>query len=738
MTLESFSKYIRDIKFNLNINEKLTYNKIKEYLLNSSELTDLELAVLLSTNINYLSRYDSDYSILSSRILMRNLHLNILSFEETIKLLYDRNIVSETFYNYYNIHKDIYNEYLDLTRDYKFDYFGFKTLEKNYLFKIDNRIMECPQYMYMRVAITIGQRDIEKIKGIYDYLSKGYISFGTPTLYNSGLEKQQLSSCFLLGIEKDSLEDIIDTLGKVAKLSKYSGGIGMHIHNIRAKGSPIISTNGTSSGIIPMLRVFNETSKYIDQGGKRRASYAIYLEPWHKDIVDFLEIRKQRKSEDLRCLDLFTAIWMPDLFMKRVEENGEWTLFCPSDALGLHDKYGKEFEELYTYYEKCDKLKDKKIIVSARQLMQKIIESQIETGTPYILYKDHCNKKSNQKNIGVIKSSNLCAEVVEFSDYYKIAVCNLASIALPKFVNDALDFDYEKFGKVVQDTVHYLNSIIDINYYPLREAEYSNRSSRPIGIGVQGLADVFFKLRIPYNSDKAKEMNIRIFETLYYNSLVASCDLAEKYGPYEFFKDSPASKGILQFDMWKTDVKLSLPFDQLKERIKKYGLRNSLIVSLMPTASTSQILGNTECFEPQTSNIYKRQTLTGEYLVVNKYLVRALKKLGLWNEEMLNNLIKEKGSVKNLFIPCDLKEVYKTVWELPQKDLIDMAADRGVFICHSQSMNLWFDSPDYNKLYSAHMYGWKKGLKTGSYYVRIRPARDAVQMTVTDCEACVI
>ncbi|MEK6819940.1 MAG: ribonucleoside-diphosphate reductase subunit alpha, partial [Nanoarchaeota archaeon] len=588
---------------------------------------------------------------------------------------------------------------------------------------------ERPQHMLMRVAVGIWKEDIKNVIKSYELFSQGYFTHATPTLFNSGTRKPQLSSCFLVAMKKDSIDGIYGTLKNIAMISKYAGGIGVHVHNIRASGSYIRGSNGISNGLVPMLRVYNATARYVDQGGgKRKGAFAVYLEPWHADIFEFLDLRKNTGNEDMRARDLFYALWISDLFMKRVEENEGWSLFCPDECPGLSDVYGEEFEKLYKKYEVEGKARR---VVKARELWAKIVESQIETGNPYMLYKDAVNKKSNQKNLGTIKSSNLCTEIVEYTDADETAVCNLASIALQKFVREDKTYDYNHLFEVAYQVAKNLNRIIDVNHYPIPEAQKSNLRHRPIGIGVQGMADAFALMRLPFASDEAKEINKKMFETIYFAALTSSKDLAKVDGPYETFKGSPASEGILQFDMW--DVKPSSMWDWtlLKEEIKRYGLRNSLLVAPMPTASTSQILGNNECFEPFTSNIYSRRTLSGEFTMVNKYLVNDLIKIGLWNNDIKNKIILGNGSIQNIpEIPRDIKELYRTVWEIKQKDLIDMSADRGAFIDQSQSLNIWMKDPTFAKITSMHFYGWKKGLKTGMYYLRTKPASQAIQFTV--------
>ncbi len=623
-------------------------------------------------------------------------------------------------------------ELLDSTiiydRDFGFDYFGFKTLEKSYLLKVDGKIAERPQHMYMRVAVGIHKNDIDSVIKTYHLMSERWYTHGTPTLFNAGTPKPQMSSCFLLTMKDDSIDGIYDTLKQTAKISQSAGGIGLAISNIRATGSYIGGTNGTSNGIIPMLRVFNDTARYVDQGGgKRKGAFAIYLEPWHADVFDFLELRKNHGKEEMKARDLFYALWMPDLFMKRVEENGEWSLFCPNEAPGLQECFGEAFEKLYTQYEAEGRARK---TIKAQELWFAIIDAQIETGTPYLLYKDAANSKSNQQNLGTIKSSNLCTEIIEYTSPDEIAVCNLASIALPRFVING-KFDHQKLYEVTYEATKNLNKIIDNNYYPVVEARNSNLRHRPIGLGVQGLADVFILLRLPFESDLAKMLNKNIFETIYFAAMTASKDIAKKEGAYETFKGSPLSKGIFQFDMWNVQPSDRWDWKTLRNEVKETGVRNSLLVAPMPTASTSQILGNNECFEPYTSNIYTRRVLSGEFIIVNKHLLKDLVQLGLWNNGMKNKIIAANGSIQHIDeIPADIKELYKTVWEIKQRNLIDMAADRGAFICQSQSLNLFVDNATASKLTSMHFHAWKKGLKTGMYYLRTQAATQAVQFTV--------
>ena len=699
----------------------------------TTELDNLAAETAASLTVKH-----PDYALLASRIAVSNLHKNtIKSFSKTMELLYNCTDAKTGKYlplladDVWGIIKDN-AELLDSTiiydRDYGFDYFGFKTLEKSYLLKLDGKVAERPQHMYMRVAIGIHKNNIEEIIKTYHLMSERWFTHATPTLFNAGSPKPQMSSCFLLTMKDDSIEGIYDTLKQTAKISQSAGGIGLAIHNIRATGSYIGGTNGTSNGIIPMLKVFNDTARYVDQGGgKRKGAFAIYLEPWHADVFEFLDLRKNHGKEEMRARDLFYALWICDLFMKRVEEDGQWSLFCPNEAPGLQDCYGDEFEKLYTRYELEGKARK---TIKAQDLWFAILDGQIETGNPYMLYKDAGNSKSNQQNLGTIKSSNLCTEIIEYTSPDEIAVCNLASLALPRFVINN-KFDHDKLYEVTYQAALNLNKIIDNNYYPVEEARNSNMRHRPIGLGVQGLADAFILLRLPFESDEAKQLNKEIFETIYFAAMTASKDLAIKEGPYETFAGSPVSKGIFQFDMWNVEPTLRWDWYTLKAAVIKHGVRNSLLVAPMPTASTSQILGNNECFEPYTSNIYVRRVLSGEFVVVNKHLLKDLVELNLWNDEMKTKIISYNGSVQKIeSIPDAIKEIYKTVWEIKQRSLIDMAADRGAYICQSQSLNLFVDAPTNNKLTSMHFYAWRKGLKTGMYYLRSKAASQAVQFTV--------
>ncbi|HMG88914.1 MAG TPA: ribonucleoside-diphosphate reductase subunit alpha, partial [Chryseolinea sp.] len=615
-------------------------------------------------------------------------------------------------------------------RDFGYDYFGFKTLERSYLMKVDGKVIERPQHLLMRVAVGIHGEDIPAAIETYTLLSEKWFTHATPTLFNAGTPKPQLSSCFLLTMKDDSIDGIYDTLKQCAKISQSAGGIGLSIHNVRAKGSYIKGTGGTSNGIVPMLRNFDMTARYVDQGGgKRKGSFAIYLEPWHADVFDFLDLKKNHGKEEMRARDLFFAVWIPDLFMKRVENNEMWSLFCPNEAPGLAEVWGEDFERLYEKYEKEEKYRKQ---IKAQDLWFEILESQIETGTPYILYKDAANRKSNQKNLGTIKSSNLCTEIIEYTSADEVAVCNLASIALPKFITEDGKFDHQKLYEITKVATRNLNKVIDINYYPVIEARNSNMRHRPIGLGVQGLADAFILLRMPFDSPEARRLNEDIFETIYFGAMEASMELSKQLGPYETFKGSPVSKGIFQFDMWGvTPSSGRWDWEQLKRDVKQHGVRNSLLLAPMPTASTSQILGNNECFEPYTSNIYTRRTLSGEFIIANKHLMKDLMSLGLWSESMRQKLIGANGSIQSIpEIPQHIKDIYRTVWEISQKSIIDMSADRGAYICQSQSLNIHITNPNFGKLTSMHFYAWKKGLKTGMYYLRSTAAADAIKFTL--------
>ncbi len=699
----------------------------------SSQLDNLAAEIAASMTTRH-----PDFALLAARIAVSNLHKNTKkSFSQTIKDLYDyvdhhtgkkAPLIAEDVYNIVWKNRDLLDSTIIYDRDFGYDYFGFKTLEKSYLLKTNGNVAERPQHMIMRVAVGIHKENIDDVIETYNLMSERWFTHATPTLFNAGTPKPQLSSCFLLQMEDDSIDGIYNTLKNCAKISQSAGGIGLSMHNIRATGSYIRGTNGTSNGIVPMLRVFNDTARYVDQGGgKRKGSFAIYLEPWHADIFDFLQLKKNHGKEELRARDLFYALWIPDLFMERVEADGDWSLFCPNESPGLSDCYGEKFRELYLQYESDGR---QRRTVKAQELWFAIMESQIETGTPYMLYKDACNEKSNQKNLGTIKSSNLCTEIVEYTAPDEIAVCNLASIALPRFVING-KFDHQRLFEITYVITKNLNKVIDINYYPVEEARNSNIRHRPIGIGVQGLADAFILMRMPFDSNEARELNREIHETIYYAAMTASKDLSKVDGPYETYKGSPVSQGIFQYDMWNVKPGSRWEWDVLKEEVLKYGVRNSLLIAPMPTASTSQILGNNECFEPYTSNIYTRRVLSGEFPIVNKHLLKDLVKLGLWNESMKNQIIAANGSVQNIDeIPQDLKDIYKTVWEIKQRSIIDMAADRGAYICQSQSLNLFIQDANFAKLTSMHFYAWKKGLKTGMYYLRTKSAADAIKFTV--------
>jgi len=701
-------------------------------------VTTTELDNLAAETAASLTVKHPDYALLASRIAVSNLHKNtIKSFSATMQLLFECKdgktgkhvpLLADDIWEIIQQHAELLDSTIIYDRDYGFDYFGFKTLEKSYLLKVDNKVVERPQHMYMRVAIGIHKEDIDSAIKTYHLMSERWFTHATPTLFNAGTPKPQMSSCFLLTMKDDSIDGIYDTLKQTAKISQSAGGIGLSIHNIRATGSYIGGTNGTSNGIIPMLRVFNDTARYVDQGGgKRKGAFAIYLEPWHADVFEFLDLRKNHGKDEMRARDLFYAMWIPDLFMQRVEAGGDWSLFCPHEAPGLPECWGEEFEKLYTQYEKEGRARK---TIKAQDLWFAILDAQIETGTPYLLYKDSSNRKSNQQNLGTIKSSNLCTEIIEYTSPDEVAVCNLASLALPRFVSNGT-FDHQKLYDVTYEVTKNLNKIIDGNYYPVEEARNSNLRHRPIGLGVQGLADVFILLRLPFESGKAKQLNKEIFETIYFAAMTASKDLAKLQGPYETFAGSPASKGIFQFDMWNVEPTLRWDWYRLKDEVVKYGVRNSLLVAPMPTASTSQILGNNECFEPYTSNIYVRRVLSGEFVVVNKHLLKDLVELNLWNDDMKNKIIFHNGSIQQIEeIPADIKEIYKTVWEIRQRNIIDMAADRGAYICQSQSLNLFVETPSASKLTSMHFYAWKSGLKTGMYYLRTQAASQAVQFTV--------
>ena len=787
VTFDKILNRIKKLSHGLAVNPTKLTQKVNSQLypnIHTSEIDELTAQICASLGTEHY-----DYSIMAGRIVVSNHHKNTSpSFTEVTNILFANGNISEQLKNCVAIHGNKLNDVIDYNRDYEFDYFGFKTLEKSYLMKVNNKIVERPQHLIMRVALGIHNEDIKEALETYECMSKKYFIHATPTLFNAGTPRPQLSSCFLLGMKDDSIDGIFETVKNCANISKWAGGIGLHISNIRAKNSRIRGTNGISNGIVPMLRVFNNTARYVDQGGgKRQGSIAIYLSPWHKDILEFLELRINHGLEEHRARDLFYGLWISDLFMKRVKDNKHWTLFCPNMCKGLDDTYGEKFEELYTKYEADPKYEGKKI--DAQSLFLKILESQIETGTPYMCYKDAANIKSNQNNLGTIKSSNLCTEIIEYSSPEEAAVCNLASIGLSRFVDkDKQVFDYEKLHKISKIITKNLNKVIDINYYPIKEAKLSNTLHRPIGIGVQGIADVFAMLNLPFDSGEAKTINRNIFETIYHGALETSLEISKKrgvfikeikdlktkidanesgaltfdknkigeiqtsykrlvdiykpikeelerntyLGSYSSYIGSPMSKGLFQFDLWNEKVDNSrYNWDDLRTQIKLHGIRNSLLLAPMPTASTSQILGNNECIEPFTSNIYIRRTLAGEFIIINKYLICDLIKLGLWDEGLKNRIIRNNGSVQNIdIIPDNIKQIYKTVWEIGNKTLIDMSADRGVFVCQSQSLNLFMDNPNFNKLSSMHMYAWSKGLKTGMYYLRTKAVAQAQQFTI--------
>jgi len=789
----AFDKILNRVKkigleANIQINYSSLVIKVIDQLYDKINTTKID--ELTAEQCASLSTQHPDYGVLAGRILVSNHQKNTNpSFSKSMEELHNfvnlnnkkTPIISDELWTIVSKNKDKLDNMIDHTRDYLIDFFGFKTLERSYLLKIGNKIIERPQYMWLRVSIGIHGDNLNDVKETYDLMSQKYFTHATPTLFNAGTPRSQLSSCYLIAIEEDSIEGIYNTLSDCAQISKYSGGIGLHIHNVRAKDSHISGTNGKTDGIVPMLRVYNSTARYVNQSGKRNGSFAIYIEPWHADIEDFLELKKNHGDEELKARDLFYALWIPDLFMERVKENKKWSYFCPHECSGLSDVYGENFKQLYERYENENKSRK---TINARELWFKILDAQMETGTPYILYKDAANKKSNQQNIGTIKSSNLCTEIIQYSDSNETAVCNLASIALPAFVDELnKTFNYKKLHEVTKIVTNNLNKIIDINFYPTEKTKRSNLLHRPIGIGVQGLADTFIMLDIAFHSEEAKQINKLIFETIYHASLEKSNEIAidrynqikNKYyylsshfsslkqnhnndllniinndlnnnmllhveysklshdhcGAYSSFEGSPASQGILQFDLWNIKPDNNYDWNKLKESIKKYGLRNSLLVAPMPTASTSQILGYNECFEPLTSNIYSRSTLAGEFIVANKFLMKELINIGLWNDKIKNNIIANKGSIQHLDnIPEKIRNKYKIVWEIPMKHIIDMSADRGAFICQSQSLNLWVEDPTYNSLTSMHFYSWNKGLKTGIYYLRRKAKHQAQQFSI--------
>ena len=700
----------------------------------TSDLDNLAAEVAAAKTIDH-----PDYALLASRIAVSNLHKETKkTFSEVIDDLHhyidpktnqNASLVADDVYAIIQENKEAFDSSIIYDRDFRYDYFGFKTLSRSYLMRLNGKIAERPQQMLMRVAIGIHKKDVASAIKTYNLMSEGWFTHATPTLFNAGTPKPQMSSCFLLTMKEDSIEGIYDTLKSCAQISQSAGGIGLALHDIRATGSYIKGTNGTSNGIVPMLRVFNDTARYVDQGGgKRKGSFAMYIEPWHADVFDFLDLKKNHGKEEQRARDLFYALWIPDLFMQRVKENGDWTLMCPHECPGLSETHSAAFEALYTKYEKEGKGRK---TIKAQDLWFKILESQIETGTPYMLYKDAANAKSNQQNLGTIKSSNLCTEIIEYTAPDEVAVCNLASLALPKYVTEDGNFDHDKLFEVTYQATLNLNRIIDENFYPVVEAKNSNLRHRPIGLGVQGLADAFIMMGLPFESEEARALNREVFETIYFASMSASKDLAKVEGPYETIKGSPVSKGIFQFDMWGVTPSSRWEWDVLKEEVKKHGVRNSLLLAPMPTASTAQILGNNECFEPYTSNIYTRRVLSGEFIIVNKHLLKDLVREGLWNKDMRQKIMTANGSVQNIKeVPQRLKDLYKTAWEISQKAIIDQAADRGAYICQSQSLNIFMENANFGKLTSMHFYGWEKGLKTGMYYLRTKAATDAIKFTV--------
>ena len=735
MKFDNVTNRIKNLTYGLS--ENCDSSKVAQQVFSSmyDNITTQEIDILSAEICVGMITVDPDYEILATRIIASNIQkVCPNNFHLAMKKLQKANIITDEVVE---VAQQVKDE-IKGDRDFDFGYFGLKTLEKGYLQRVEGKLIETPQYMFMRVSIGIHGKDIPAVLDTYDKMSQGLFIHATPTLFNAGTPRPQMSSCFLIANKSDSINGIYETLTECAQISKWAGGIGMHIHDVRGNKSRIRGTNGQSDGIIPMLRVFNATARYVNQAGRRKGSIAVYVEPWHADIMEFLELRLNQGDEEARCRDLFSAMWIPDLFMKRVEEGGNWSLFCPDKAPGLSDCYGEEFEALYTKYEEEGLANT---TVPAADVWKAILKSQTETGTPYMLYKDACNSKSNQKNLGVIKSSNLCTEIIEYTNKDETSVCNLASIALPKYVDkETKTFNHAKLHEVTKTVTKNLNRVIDRNFYPVETARRSNMKHRPIGLGVQGLADVFILCGLPFDCEESRTMNAEIFETMYHAALEASSELAETDGSYESFEGSPASQGVLQPDMWEGEAKFSgrYDWDAMRERVKTKGLRNSLLMAPMPTASTAQILGNNECFEPYTTNIYLRRTLAGEFVVVNKHLVNDLKRVGLWSKEMKDLMVKAGGSIQNILdIPDDIKNLYKTVWEISQKCIIDMAADRGRFIDQSQSMNLFVESPTMSKLSSMHMYAWKAGLKTGMYYLRSKAKSRPIQFSLEpDCVAC--
>lgn len=746
----SFDKILRRVKSigseaNLTLNYTQFVMRVIDQL--HDNITTHQIDELAAEQCATLVTTHPDYGTLASHIVVSNMHKQTdAKFSDAMKRLSSftnqsgkqTTLLDPTVFSFIEAHSDALNNMVADRRDYLLDYFGLKTLERSYLMKVNGKLVERPQYMFLRVACGIHSLSQEgsvvdtlsAIKETYDLMSQKFYTHATPTLFNSGTPRPQMSSCYLIAMEDDSIDGIFNTLKDCAMISKWAGGIGLHVHNVRSEGSHIRGTNGISNGLVPMLRVFNSTARYVDQGGgKRNGSFAVYLEPWHPDILDFLELRKNHGDEETKARDLFYALWVPDLFMKRVKENGSWSLFCPDQCPGLAEVYGAEFEALYTKYEREGKARK---TMEARKLFFAVLESQMETGTPYMLYKDAANDKSNQKNLGTIKSSNLCTEIIEYSDKDETAVCNLASLSLSSFVKDDKTFDYEKLVDVSRVVTRNLNKVIDVNFYPTEKTKTSNMRHRPIGIGVQGLADVFARMDLPFHSDSARQINRDIFESIYYGAVYESVELARKHGSYESYEGSPASEGKLQFDLWNVKPgNTRYDWASLKRRMKKYGLRNSLLLAPMPTASTAQILGNNEAFEPFTNNIYKRRTNAGEFLIVNKYLMKDLLDIGLWSKELKDNIVENGGSIQHIIgIPEHIKNKFKTVWEIPMRHVIDMAADRGAFICQSQSMNLWVEDPTFPILTSMHFHSWQSGLKTGMYYLRRKPKHQPQQFTI--------
>ncbi len=739
VSFDKITARLRKLTYNLDTNYVNLIEVSKKVIMGLYDnVTTVELDNLAAETAATMATIHPDYALLAARIAVSNLHKETeKSFAKVIHELYNyvdpktgerANLISDDIYRIVQQHKDELDSAIIFDRDFEFDYFGFKTLERSYLLRMNGKVVERPQHLFMRVAVGIHGEDIEAAIETYNLMSERWFIHATPTLFNAGTPKPQLSSCFLLTMTDDSIAGIFETLTRCALISQSAGGIGLSIHNIRATGSYIKGTGGTSNGIIPMLRVFNDAARYVDQGGgKRKGAFAVYLEPWHADIFEFLELKKNHGKEENRARDLFYALWICDLFMERVKADADWSLFDPNEAQGLFDLYGEKFEALYELYEKEGRARK---VVKARDLWTAVLESQTESGTPYILYKDAANRKSNQQNLGTIRSSNLCTEIIEYTSKDEVAVCNLASIALPKFVING-KFDFARLAEITRVATRNLNKVIDINYYPIPEAKNSNMRHRPIGLGVQGLADTFILLGMAFDSEEAKQLNKDIFEAIYFAAVTESCDQAEKHGHYESFPGSPMSKGLFQFDLWDVTPSANWDWASLRERVKKVGVRNSLLVAPMPTASTSQILGNNECFEPYTSNLYTRRTLAGEHIVVNKHLMRDLVRLGMWNEEMREAIMAANGSVQGIEdIPQKIRDVYKTAYEISQKVIIDMSADRGAFICQSQSLNVFMEAPTFAKLSSMHFYSWQKGLKTGMYYLRSKAATDPIKFTL--------